>query len=116
MAKEYSEYGVLGKPKNDLEEEIAEHIYTKLDAALEERIKSEKLTLTGCFESCMNKGHKFEVKSGKSGIARVTPEQHWKWVCDYFKVQFSMPQMIPVEHIEEKPEQVDATLSDLLNF
>ena len=98
MAKEYSEYGVLGKPKNDLEEEIAEHIYTKLDATLEERIKSEKLTLTGCFESCMNKGHKFEVKSGKGGIARVTP------------------QMIPVEHIEEKPEQVDATLSDLLDF
>ena len=116
MAKEYSEYGVLGKPKNDLEEEIAEHIYTKLDAALEERIKSDKLTLTGCFESCMNKGHKFEVKSGKSGIARVTPEQHWKWVCDYFKIPFSMPQMIQAEPIENKPEQVDATLSELLDF
>jgi len=26
------------------------------------------------------------VKSGNRGIARISEEQHWKWVCEYFGI------------------------------
>lgn len=115
---EEKNYGVLGAPKNTLEEEIAERIYPLLTESDIERIKKDKLTLKGCLDKCMEKGHKFEVKSGKGGIARITPEQHWKWVSEYFGIKVdpaaSVPVAAPVE--QAKPEPVDDTLSALLDF
>lgn len=120
MAKEYKEYGALGKPKSELEEEIAERIYPQLTEADIERINKDKLTLGGCVDKCMQNGHKYEVKSGKGGIARITPEQHWKWVSEYFGVKVdpesSVPVAAPVEQEQVKPEPVDDTLSALLDF
>lgn len=118
MGKEYESYGVLGKPQNDLEEEIAQHIYPLLTTTDEERIKNDKLTLSGCMENCMKKGHKFEIKTGKSGIARISPEQHWKWVCEYFGIAFSMPSLNAAPAVKPAKEEpaIDQTLSDLLNF
>lgn len=117
---EEKNYGALGAPKNALEEEIAERIYPLLTESDIERIKKDKLTLRGCLDKCMEKGHKFEVKSGKGGIARITPEQHWKWVSEYFGVkaepESSVPVAAPAEQEQGKPEPVDDTLSALLDF
>lgn len=117
--KNYAEYGVLGKPKNDLEEEIAERLSPLLRDEDIERIKKDKLTLGGCLEKCMQNGRRFEVKSGKSGIARISPEQHWKWVSDYFGVRISADISQPApraEQVTEPEEQNDDVLSALLDF
>ena len=115
---EEKNYGVLGAPKNTLEEEIAERIYPLLTESDIERIKKDKLTLRGCLDKCMEKGHKFEVKSGKGGIARISPEQHWKWVSEYFGINVTPEPSAPMTASAEqaKPEPVDDTLSALLDF
>ena len=74
----------LGKAANDMEKEILEYVKEHADAAASERILKDKLTLKGCVEYCFKQGHKYEVKSAKSGFARISPEQHWEWVRKYF--------------------------------
>lgn len=74
---------IFDTPANDMEKEIAEHIKPLVTAEVEEKIKKEKLTLKGCWEFCKNKGKKFAV----NGIARVSDEQHWKWVREYFGIK-----------------------------
>lgn len=117
--KNYAEYGALGKPKNDLEEEIAERLSPLLTNEDIERIKKDKLTLSGCVAKCMQNGHRYEVKSGKSGIAMISPEQHWKWVSDYFGVRILVDaaRHAPIaEHATEPEERADDVLSALLDF
>lgn len=84
-------YGVLGMAKNPMEEEIAEKILPLLTPEDEQRIKANKLTLTGCMDKCMQNGRKYEVKSGNKGIARITEEQHWNWVYSYYGIKVKTP-------------------------
>ena len=96
----------LGEPKNDMEKEILEYISPMIDEAAEKRIADNKLTLKGCVESCFKKGKKYECRSGNSGFARISPEQHFKWVCNYFGL--SMPKgkslpAAPAAKVEETP-------------
>lgn len=111
-------FGVLGTPKGPMELEIAEHLAPLLTEEDKKRIKEKKLTLEGCIEECMKKGHKFETKTKKSGIARISPEQHWKWVCGYFGVKFTMPgEPVVKSDVSVKAEIVtDDSLDSLLNF
>lgn len=78
---------IFDKPANDMEREIAEHIRPLVTAEVEEKIKKDKLTLKGCLDYCFDKGKKFVVKNGKTGVACVTNEQHWKWVQNYFGIK-----------------------------
>lgn len=84
-------YGVLGTAKNPMEEEIAEVLLPLLTPEDEQRIKTNKLTLSGCVDKCMQNGRKYEVKSGNKGIARITEEQHWKWVYSYYGIKAKAP-------------------------
>ncbi len=77
----------LGKPKNGMETEILEYISPLINEEQSEKIISGKLTLSGCLEHCFKSGKKFEVKSGKGGVAAVTPEQHFGWVRQYFSIK-----------------------------
>lgn len=118
MANEKN-FGVLGTPNNPMETEIAEYLSPLLTEEDKNRIKEKKLTLKGCIEECMKKGHKFEVKNGKTGIARISPEQHWKWVCGYFGVKFTMPgKTVDSKDVAAaKPEPVsDNSFNSLLDF
>lgn len=77
----------LGEPKNGMETEILEYISPLITDELSDKIISGKLTLKDCLEYCFKKGKKFEVKSGKEGIAAVTPDQHFSWVREYFGIK-----------------------------
>lgn len=78
---------IFDNPANDMEKDIAEHIKPLVTAEVEEKIKKDKLTLKGCLDFCLKKGKKFEVKNGNAGIARITEEQHFKWVREYFGIK-----------------------------
>ena len=52
-----------------------------------EDIIGKGLTLKGCLESCFKKGKKFEVKAGSHGVARISEDQHFKWVREYFGIE-----------------------------
>ncbi|MCH5207572.1 MAG: hypothetical protein J1F04_01700 [Oscillospiraceae bacterium] len=113
----------LGEPKNDMEKEILEYISPLIDEAAEKRIADSKLTLKGCVESCFKKGKKYEVKGSGGGFARISPERHFKWVCNYFGVSVpkgkSLP-AAPVEKVEEtpapKPSGLSLDLDSLFDF
>ena len=70
------DYGILGKATNPMEEEIAETILPLLTVENEDRIAEKKLTLSGCMQKCMENGHKYEVKTGRQGIARISLLRH----------------------------------------
>lgn len=110
-------YGILGKATNPMEEEIAETILPLLTVEDEDRIAEKKLTLSGCVRQCMENGHKYEVKTGNRGIARISAEQHWKWVFAYYGIKGRKPtasekaaELVPV------PEPADDLFSGLLDF
>lgn len=71
---------IFDKPANDMEKEIAEYIKPLVTSEVADKIKKDKLTLKGCMEHCKSKGKKLAV----NGMARVSYEQHWKWVREYF--------------------------------
>lgn len=75
---------IIGKPKDDMEKEIAEYITPLFTEDTAKNAADKKRTLSGCCEYCFKKGHKFEVKHGNTGVARVSEEQHWAWVREYF--------------------------------
>lgn len=77
----------LGKAENDMEKDTLEYITNIADAAACEKILKDKLTIKGCIEFCFKKGHKFETKSGKTGFAKISPEQHFQWVREYFGIK-----------------------------
>lgn len=93
---------IFDKPSNPMEQEIADYIKPLLTPEVEEKIKKDKLTLKGCLEHCHKKGKKFEVKSGNTGFAMVTPEQHFKWVREYFGITDEAAATAPI-HIH-KPD------------
>ena len=111
------DYGILGKATNPMEEEIAETILPLLTVEDEDRIAEKKLTLSGCMQKCMENGRKYEVRNGNRGIARISEEQHWKWVFAYYGIKGQKttssektPEPVPV------PEPVDDPFSGLLDF
>lgn len=111
------DYGILGKATNPMEEEIAETILPLLTVEDEDRIAKDKLTLSGCMQKCMEKGRKYEVRNGNRGIARISEEQHWKWVFAYYGIKGQKttssekpPEPVPV------PEPADDPFSGLLDF
>lgn len=111
-------YGVLGKATNPMEEEIAETILPLLTVEDEDRIAKDKLTLSGCMQKCMENGRKYEVRNGNRGIARITEEQHWKWVFDYYGIKGQKPtgsEKAP-EPAPVVPEPADDLFGGLLNF
>ncbi len=111
------DHGVLGTSNNVLEEEIAERIAPLLTESDIERISEKKLTLNGCMEYCMKNGHKYEVRKDKNGVAMISPEQHWKWVSEYFGVDIRLvPESINLPEEQAEQESVDDTLSALLDF
>lgn len=110
-------YGILGKATNAMEEEIAETILPLLTVEDEDRIAEKKLTLSGCMQKCMENGRKYEVKTGRQGIARISEEQHWKWVFSYYGIKGQK-----TTHTEKAPvpvpvaEPADDPFSGLLDF
>lgn len=77
----------LGEPKNDLERDTLNYIEPLITEMIGEDIIGKGLTLKGCLESCFKKGKKFEVKEGSHGVARISEEQHFKWVREYFGIE-----------------------------
>ena len=111
------DYGILGKATNPMEEEIAETILPLLTVEDEDRIAKDKLTLSGCMQKCMENGRKYEVRNGNRGIARISEEQHWKWVFAYYGIKGQKTtssektsEPVPV------PEPADDPFSGLLDF
>lgn len=108
------DYGILGKATNAMEEEIAEKLLPLLSAEDEQRIREKKLTLSGCMQKCMENGHKYEVKSGRQGIARISEEQHWKWVFAYYGIKQKPVDKVPTP--APVPEPAEDIFSGLLDF
>ncbi len=82
---------IFDNPANEMEREIAEHIKPLLTPEVEEKIEKDKLTLDGCLKSCYDKGKKYQVKTTGGGIARISEEQHFKWVREYFGIKGTVP-------------------------
>ena len=92
---------IFNNPANEMEKEIAEYIKPLLTPEVEEKIEKDKLTLDGCLKSCYDKGKKYEVKTKGGGIARISEEQHFKWVREYFGISGAAP--VPCQ--EAKPAE-----------
>lgn len=109
---------IFDNPANPMEQEIADYIKPLLTPEVEAKIEKGKLTLKGCLEFCHKQGKKFEVKSGNTGFAMVTPEQHFQWVREYFSITDEVPEPAPI-HIH-KPEAakgaLDLDLDSLFDF
>lgn len=97
---------IFDKPANDMEREIANHILPLLTPEVEEKIKKDKLTLQGCLDHCYSKGKKFEVKTGNKGIARISEEQHFKWVREYFGIKGDAALPSSADPVEDKSKSV----------
>lgn len=82
---------IFDNPANEMEREIAEYIKPLLTPEVEEKIEKDKLTLGGCLKSCYDKGKKYQVKTTGGGIARISEEQHFKWVREYFGIKGPAP-------------------------
>lgn len=98
----------LGKPSNDLEREISEYLNAHSDTELEKRICDKKLSVKGCLEYCFKNGKAKEVRTKSGGISKISGEQHWKWVREYFgieeeNVSAGEPLPLPVHASSKKP-------------
>lgn len=98
----------LGKPGDAMEQEIMDYISAQTDEELEKRIIEKKLTVKACVDFCFNKGKSFEVKRGNEGIAKISEEQHWKWVREYFGINeenasAGKPLQLSVQASSKKP-------------
>ena len=99
---------MLAGAKNPMEKDIASYIKPRITEESARNIKNKNLTLEGCWDFCMEKGKKYEVKSGNKGVAIVSDEQHHKWVCEYFGIVFpkdggAAPVPTPPQEAENKP-------------
>ncbi len=111
---------MLGEPGNAMEQEIMDYISAQINEELEKRIIKKKLTVKACLESCFKKGKAFEVKSGNSGIAKVSEEQHWNWVREYFGITEDVktvgkPLPMPVAVPETSGTKAALNLDDLFD-
>lgn len=79
-------FAKLGEPKNPLEQDTLDYIRPFISEMIAEDIVGKGLTLSKCIEHCYKQGKKFEVRSGSGWIARVTEEQHFGWVREYFGI------------------------------
>ena len=82
-------------PKPGMEKDTAEYIEPLLTESDKSRIIKDNLTLKGCIEYCFKQGKKFEIKCGNTGFAPITQEQHLKWCCKYFGINYAG---LPGEH------------------
>ena len=106
---------IFGEPKNAAEKDILEYIEPLITDEAAKTIKEKKLTLGGCWDFCLKKGKKYEVKNGNQGVALVSAEQHHKWVCEYFgvkppKEKSTAPASAPV------PKEAASTAALALDF
>lgn len=111
----------LGDPKNDLERDILNYIDPLITEMIGEDILGKGLTLSGCLKHCFEKGKQFEVRSGNSGCARITEEQHFAWVREYFGIEGTVEK---IEKTDKPPEisgsqkksaRLELDLDDLLD-
>lgn len=115
---------ILGKPKGPMEQEIYDYLTAHMTPELEAHIKTKKLSISDCLQKCFEKGKKFENKSGKYGVAKISEEQHWKWVCDYFGIKYEKPNEATTAKAEnpkrmprEKAQDpAQLSFADLLDF
>ncbi len=107
-------FAKLGEPKNDLERDTLDYIRPLVSEMIAQDIVGKGLTLSGCIDHCFGKGHQFEVKKGSRGLARVTEEQHFEWVREYFGIEGAAvaPMPFPVQH---KPAKLDLDLDNLFD-
>lgn len=114
-------FAKLGEPKNDLERDTLNYIRPLVTEMIAQDIVGKGLTLSKCIHHCFAKGHKFEVKSGGMGIAKVTEEQHFEWVREYFGIEGAAgdPLPFPVKESEaageQKPIRLDLDLDSLFD-
>lgn len=106
---------IFDNPANPMEQEIADYIKPLLTPEVEAKIEKDKLTLKGCLEYCHKQGKKFEVRNGSIGFARIEPEQHWKWVREYFGIAEEAPP-IHMYKPEAAKGALDIDLNSLLDF
>lgn len=105
----------LGKPKNDLEKDTLNYIEPLVTDMIGEDIIGKGLTLSGCLEYCFKNGKKFEIKNGNKGCARVTEEQHFAWVREYFGIEGAAELSNP-KPVEEKPSKLlDMDFDDMFD-
>ncbi len=99
---------IFDNPANAIEKEIAETIKPLLTPEIEEKIEKDKLTLAGCWQYCHGKG-----KSHKVGnCAKISPEQHFKWMGEYFGIKNLKPPTAPVtREVVPEPAQMSQALS-----
>lgn len=108
----------LGEPKNDLERDTLEYIEPLISEMIGQDIIGKGLTLKGCLEHCYKKGKKFEVRTRNGGIARVTEEQHFAWVREYFGIERAAdiaPQANPQTSGETKKPALTLDLDSLFD-
>lgn len=96
---------LIGKANNPMEKEIADFLKVAITPEIEKNITDKKLTLKGCLEFCFAKGKKYEVKTGKTGFAPITQEQHFKWVAEYFGIKDSTPPVPSAAPAMDEPEE-----------
>ncbi|MCM1275497.1 MAG: hypothetical protein NC299_09035 [Lachnospiraceae bacterium] len=77
----------LGEPKNDLERDTLAYIEPLVSEMIGEDIIGKGLTLKKCLEHCFEQGKEFEVRSGNRGVAKISEEQHFAWVREYFGIE-----------------------------
>lgn len=102
----------LGEPKNDLERDTLNYIEPLITEMIGEDIIGKGLTLKGCIEHCFKKGKKFEVKSGNSGCAKISEEQHFAWVREYFGIEGAAAPIAKSDK-PDKPKKVSKLELDL---
>lgn len=110
----------LGDPINDLERDTLNYIEPLITEMIGEDILGKGLTLKGCLESCFKKGKQFEIKSGNSGCARITEEQHFAWVREYFGIEKAATPTAKADTSEnsgsaKKPTRLELDLDDLFD-
>lgn len=103
----------LGEPKSDLEKDTLEYIEPLVNDMIEEDIIGKGLTLKGCIEFCFKKGKKFEVRTNNTGFARISDEQHFAWVREYFGIENSVAKV--EDKAKEKSAALELNLDSLLD-
>ena len=106
-------FAKLGEPKNDLERDTLDYLRPFVSEMIAEDIVGKGLTLSKCIEHCFKQGKKFEVKSGSHGIAKITEEQHFEWVREYFGIEGAA--VTPTAAEEKKPAKLELDLDSLFD-
>lgn len=107
-------FAKLREPKNELERDTLNYIRPLVSEMIAQDIVGKGLTLSGCIDHCFGKGHQFEVKKGSRGIAKVTEEQHFEWVREYFGIEGAAAAPMPFP-VQQKPAKLDLDLDSLFD-